>query len=92
MGLVDHIDIHSTLLPKGVDHIASTWQTKSLGCDEDKYLIDENGYLWHDCIDTNPDLCGWDKTTYTGEIRMINNNYQILAWCVNGHVKEIVQV
>lgn len=83
MGLVDHIDIHSLIRPKEIDHVVDTWQTKSLGCNEEEYFIDYDKYLY--------DFEGYIHV-YTGEIRMKNDNYELVAWCVNGHVKEIVQV
>jgi len=63
MGMFDDLVIEGDLHPNVSP--GSRWQTKSLGCDMDKYKLDAEGQLWHEDYDiedrSDPNAEGFER-------------------------------
>lgn len=94
MGMFDQLKVHKKWLPKGMGKYQDGWQTKSLGCALDHYVIKETGELI--CIfNADFDEC-YDPSSYTGEVHfyqdILGDWVDIKAWCIKGVIKEIIQL
>jgi len=74
----------------GVDS-EKEYQTKSLDCYLDKYVIDGVGALIK--VNQPGDIERFRvHTDYTGEIRFCDSESHYVAWCVNGYVIEVINL
>lgn len=96
MGMFDYLNIDNKWIPKEkqVEYDKQEYQTKSLDCLLHRYEILEGGEL---IIASNNDddiieSENYTPVIYTGEIDFYDNNSEFKAWCVNGVVREVVDV
>lgn len=91
MALYDYLKVDPKWIPEDKRNNSELFpfMTKSFDCIMDWYMIDEDGRLW-----MMPK--GGNGHTYhlnhTGEIRFYDDDYEFVAWCVDGIVKEVIYV
>lgn len=93
MGLYDTVKIAKSQLPKGIEENTG-YQTKSLWNDLNEYEINEEGKLF--LIEDYNKEEGLEEPIfiddYIGEIDLYGEKYHLKAWCVNGIVKEVIEL
>lgn len=96
MSMYDTISIDNKWIPenKRVPYDKQDYQTKSLDCYLNKYDILEDGRLIVEEYDEAEPMGSEILTPviYTGEIHFYDDNYGFKAWCVNGIVKEVIDI
>lgn len=95
MGMFDYLNIDNKWIPKEkqVEYDKQDYQTKSLECMLHRYEILEGGELVvsrseSDIID--PD--DFQSVIYTGEITFYDDKNEFKARCVDGIVKDVIDV
>lgn len=91
MGMFDYLKIDPKWISEDKRNTSELfpYQTKSLDCGMDGYIIDDRGVLWMIPKAGNNHI---STRVYTGEIRFYDDDYEFVAWCVNGVVMEVVCV
>lgn len=83
-------------------HINDKWLTQNLkGCEEwgtksllnglFHFTITQDGYLKMNGL-TNTTFNQLANNNHTGEIRVKRDSYELLFWCVEGEIKDMVQI
>lgn len=80
MGMFDDLLIEGDFHPSV--SAGSWWQTKSLGCEMDKYKLDAEGQLWHEEYDiedqSDPDAEGFGRLI--GMLAQVNQRWVKSSW------------
>jgi hypothetical protein len=88
MGMYDVISFETS--EWGVDS-EKEYQTKSLKRYLNKYVVDGVGALFE--LNQPGDIERFKvHTDYTGEIRFCDSKSDYVAWCVNGYIKEVINL
>jgi hypothetical protein len=88
MGMYDVISFETSNW--GVDP-KREYQTKSLDRYLNKYVIQDDGALFE--LNQPGDIERYRvHVDYTGEIRFCDSESDYVAWCVNGYVKEVINL
>lgn len=98
MGMFDYFEIAENLLPKKkrIDNKYQAFQTKDFDCNLETYEVDENGNLFRTVYDDSRNL-NYDNPQkaphrFTGSINFYDMENDFVAWCVNGVVKEVIDL
>jgi hypothetical protein len=92
MGLYDGFKIAQNWLPAGkqFDPNDQDFQTKDLDCQLGMAEVLEDGKLYYaKFLDEGEDI---RPHNHTGQIRFYDMKNEFVAWCVNGVVKEVVDI
>jgi len=93
MGMFDNFAIDNKWLPENSrkPYDEQDFQTKSLDCELKLFEVLEDGSLiLSDPFNDEGEII--KPVNYTGEIRFYDDYDCFVAWCVNGRVKEVIQI
>lgn len=96
MGMFDYFHIDNKWIPKEkqLPQDKQDYQTKDFECCLETYEVLEDGSLVRNVCDEG-EIVGSENIVpyiHTGEIRFYNHKDEFVAWCVNGVVREVVDV
>ena len=94
--MFDYFCIDNKWIPEGkqMPYEEQDYQTKSLDCGLNVYEVLEDGKLVRTKRLDDDQLTGenFEPVNYTGEIHFYTYPAEFKAWCVNGIVKDVVDV
>lgn len=96
MGMFDYFCIDNKWIPEGkqMTYEDQDYQTKSLDCMLDVYEVTGEGVLLKTkrLFDDPDEGEKFESVDFTGEIHFYSYPAEFKAWCVNGIVKEVIDI